>query len=197
MIVGTKITSSMNTPRTRQRPGALHPCGAFRSPKNARKRQRAGALQNAAAAICMRLTCAIVASLLLASCLDFGEELEYFAPDVTAAHLEVIEKRTGIDLPVGSVGIALFSNATGIDPWMLTKIKIPSDKVGALLDSKPFKSPPPKTPSSMPGVARPWWKPHELSNVSSGEFNIKSTLVTWSLGQEGSAHILYIGWFTF
>ena len=33
----------------RQRPGVLQPSGAFRRPSDARKRRRAGALQNAAA----------------------------------------------------------------------------------------------------------------------------------------------------
>ena len=37
--------------RARQRPGVLHPCGALRRPSDSRKRQRTGALQDAAASL--------------------------------------------------------------------------------------------------------------------------------------------------
>lgn len=145
----------------------------------------------------VRLYASALIAILMTGCLDFGEENEFFAPNVTAEHLQVIEKRTGIDLPQGSVGLALYSNATGIDPWMMAKIRIPSDKVEALLTSAPFKSPQPLTPTTVMGAVRPWWKPNELAKASSGEFNMKSDLVMWTLGLEGTDHVLYVQWFTF
>lgn len=155
------------------------------------------ALQNAGASIWMRLAFVVVTSFLITSCLEFGEELEFFEPNVTAKHLEVIEKRTGIDLPQGSVGMALYSNATGIDPWMLAKIKIPADKVEALRKSKPFTSPPPKNPTSITDPTRPWWKPQDLINASNGESSRGSEVLQWTLGQEKDDHLLYISWYTF
>lgn len=151
----------------------------------------------AGAIMLMRLTCAIVVSVLMTSCLDFGEDVEFFAPKVTAAHLEVIEKRTGIELPEGSVGMALYSNATGIDPWMLAKIKIPAEKVVMLRASKPFTLPQPVTPTEIDGETRSWWKPDELARASRGQIDINSTLITWTLGEEGNDHMLYLAWYTF
>lgn len=156
-----------------------------------------GTCKSAAASSSMGVITAVVISMLMTSCLDFGEENEFFAPDVTANHLQVIEKRTGIDLPEGAVGLALYSNATGIDPWMLAKVKIPSDKVEALLASEPFKSPKPANPTTTMGTSRPWWKPYELTKSSSGQFDLKTDLVMWTLGQESADHVLYIQWVTF
>ena len=155
------------------------------------------ALQDAVANIWMRVACVVVSSFLMTSCLKFGEELEFFEPNVTAKHLEVIEKRTGIDLPQGSVGMVLYSNATSIDPWMLAKIKIPADKVEALRKSKPFTSPPPKSPTSITDPTRPWWKPQDLINASNGESSRGSQLLQWTLGQEKDDQMLYISWYTF
>jgi|GEM_PF-4739251 len=156
-----------------------------------------GTSKSAAASSWMSVIYAVVISMLVTSCLEFGEENEFLAPDVTAVHLQVIEKRTGIDLPEGAVGLALYSNATGIDPWMLAKVRIPSDKVEALLASEPFKLPKPLNPTTVMGASRPWWKPHELTKASSGQFDIKSDLVIWTLGQEAADYVLYIQWLTF
>ena len=162
-----------------------------------RSRLSATALHDAGANIWMRVVCVVVSSFLMTSCLKFGEELEFFEPNVTAKHLEVIEKRTGIDLPQGSVGMVLYSNATSIDPWMLAKIKIPADKVEALRKSKPFTSPPPKSPTSITDPTRPWWKPQALINASNGESSRGSQLLQWTLGQEKDDQMLYISWYTF
>jgi hypothetical protein len=156
-----------------------------------------GTSKSAAASTWISVISALVLSMLVTSCLDFGEENEFFAPDVTAVHLQVIEKRTGIDLPEGAVGLALYSNATGIDPWMLAKVRIPSDKVEALLASEPFISPKPINPTTIMGTSRPWWKPYELTKAYSGQFNIKTDLVVWTLGKESADYVLYIQWFTF
>jgi hypothetical protein len=156
-----------------------------------------GTSKSAAAPTWISVTSALVISMLVTSCLDFGEENEFFAPDVTAVHLQVIEKRTGINLPEGTVGLALYSNATGIDPWMLAKVRIPSDKAEALLASEPFKLHKPLNPMTFVGTSRPWWKPYELTKAYSGQFDIKSDLVMWTLGQESADHMLYIKWITF
>ena len=153
--------------------------------------------KSAAASFWMRVAFAVGISMLVTSCLDFGEENEFFAPNVTADHLKVIEKRTGIDLPEGAVGLALDRRACGLMPPMIAKVRIPSAKVEALLASEPFKSPKPLTPTTVMGASRTWWKPHELTKASSGQFDIKSALVMWTLGQEAADHVLYIQWLTF
>lgn len=140
----------------------------------------------------MRVACAVVSSFLITSCLKFGEDLEFLEPNVTAKHLEVIEKRTGIDLPLGSVGMALYSNATGIDPWMLAKIQIPSDKADALLASKPFQGSKPGHSTVVSGFDRPWWTPDQMNEPSTGDIKLSNALVNWTLGQEGKKHMLYI-----
>ncbi|MEZ5387650.1 MAG: hypothetical protein R3F13_19240 [Prosthecobacter sp.] len=145
----------------------------------------------------LRLTSVIIVSLLLASCLKFGEEREFIAPNVTSAHLDVIEKRTGIDLPKGSVGMALYSDATGIDPWMIAKIQIPSDKATTLLASKPFQEAKPGHSSLASGFDRPWWTPDQMNEPSTGDLKLPNAMVNWTLGQEDKKHVLYIRWDTF
>jgi hypothetical protein len=149
------------------------------------------------AATWLRSTSAIFLSLLLASCLKFGDEFEFLAPDVTAAHLKRIEERTGIDLPEGSVGMALYSNATGIDPWMVAKIQIPPDKVNALLASKPLEGYTPGHSTLISGADRPWWTPDQMNKPLTGDIKRSNAFVNWSLGREGEKHMLYIRWDTF
>jgi hypothetical protein len=145
----------------------------------------------------MRLACVVVSSFLMTSCLKFGDEFEFLAPDVTAAHLKHIEERTCIDLPEGSVGMALYSNATGIDPWMVAKIHIPPDKVNALLASKPFEGYKLGHSTLISGADRPWWTPDQMNKPLTGDIKRSNAFVNWSLGREGEKHMLYIRWDTF
>lgn len=138
-----------------------------------------------------------VLPLVLAGCLDFGEKNEFLAPDVTNQHLTIIEKRTGIKLPEGSTGLALYSDASGIDPWMTAKIQIPNDKADKFRTSEPLRNEKPGSPSISSKSKHPWWKPGELQAGSSGQFMQSHARVTWFLGQEGSNHILYLRWETF
>lgn len=154
-------------------------------------------LADAVASIWMRLACLVMSLLLMTSCLDFGAENEFFAPSVTAEHLKTIETRTGIDLPKGSIGMAFYSNATGIDPWMLSKVKIPSDQVAAFLASDSMQKPKPDHPTSSSGSTRDWWKPEDLQHSTKGEFSHNHSIVIWTIGQEGTDHVLYIKWLTF
>jgi hypothetical protein len=146
----------------------------------------------AATPVWMSLVSALVVSPLLTSCLKFGEELEFFAPDVTAAHLKTIETRTGTKLPEGSVGIALYSNATSIDPWMQAKIRIPSDAVQG------FKTKELKSATSDLAIViadfRPWWKSRHLIKIAEGDFHTESAFVQWTLGTENGDQVLYIHW---
>jgi len=129
-------------------------------------------------------------------CFDSDGGQEFVAPNVTAKHLQDIEKRTGIDLPDGSVGMALF-DGSGRDPSMWAKINIPSDKVDALRASKPFQGARPGASTLVSGFDRPWWNPDQLTDASTGSISLSGALVDWTLGQEGKKHMLYIRWDTF
>lgn len=144
-----------------------------------------------------RLLVALLLATMVAGCFDFGKAEEFTAPNVTATHLRDIEKRTSIDLPEGSIGEALYFDGTGIDPWMVAKIQIPSDKVNALLATKPFQGSKPGHSSLVSGFDRPWWTPDQMNEPSTGDLKLPNAMVNWTLGQEDKKHVLYIRWDTF
>jgi len=151
------------------------------------------ALHDAGASLWKRLSLSLALPLLLAGCFFHPGEEECFAPNITWQHLTGIEKDTGVDLPDGSTGLAFYSCEVG-HPYIMAKIKIPSDKLDELLASKPFTSPQPDLPANHPIPSRLWWKPSQMMQIKDGEFHHKTDWVRWHLGKENNDSVLYILW---
>ncbi|MBK8090427.1 MAG: hypothetical protein IPK32_00105 [Verrucomicrobiaceae bacterium] len=133
----------------------------------------------------------------MSGCLDFGAKSEFLAPNVTDQHLSIIEKRTGIKLPEGSIGQALYSDASGIDPWMIAKIQLPNDKVDDFRKSEQLRKEKSEKHSITTEPKHTWWTPGKLESNSSGQFMQANARVTWFLGREVSNYILFLRWDTF
>jgi hypothetical protein len=132
----------------------------------------------------------------LSSCLDFGEETEWIAPDVTKLHLEQIGNMTLIPLPAGTEGLAYLFDGRGIDGAMAAKLRIPPEKEAELLSAEIFTKGEKKQPAQGIGPGRPWWKAGSMSTPIARTMTIKGNQYLGCIyGKEGSDHILYITWF--
>jgi hypothetical protein len=153
------------------------------------------ALQDAAGrVICIGLI--LSCALILTACLDFGEKNEWFAPEVTQAHLQEISSITLIQLPLGAEGLAYLVDNSGIDGALAAKLRIPPEKETELLSSEVFTKGENEAPTQGIGLGSAWWKAESLSNPISRTIKIKGNQYLGCIyGKEGSDHILYITWF--
>ena len=73
------------------------------------------------------------------SCLDFGDDLELLAEDITAKEINHISKRTGITFPKGTKWIGYYFLVSGIDRPIAFKVLIPEDHREEFLKNEIFE----------------------------------------------------------
>ena len=132
---------------------------------------------------------------LLTGCLDFGDDTEVVAPDVTAQHLQQVSSLTGIQFPDGSAGLAYLSLGSGIDDALIAKVAIPTDKKEEFLQNEIFQQGSTETPYIQIGKQKSWWKIESLMDRTNRILQLPNArFVRCTLGVEDGKWVAYISW---
>ena len=99
-------------------------------------------------------------------CLEFGDDIQLVAPNVTDKELNQVTQRTGIVFPAGTTGLAYLHLGSGIDDALALKVTIPVRQKAAFLNNEIFKSGDKKKPSIQIGNSEVWWKIDDLKERS-------------------------------
>lgn len=136
-----------------------------------------------------------VSILPLTGCLNFGEDREVLAPDVTAQHLQQVSSLTGIRFPEGSTGLAFYYLGSGIDDALAAKVAIPADRRDAFLENAIFQNGKSETPSIQIGKPKAWWRIELLTNRADRALELPhGCYVECTLGIEDGKSVVYISW---
>ena len=133
--------------------------------------------------------------LCLISCLDFGDDLELLAPEVTDKELAEVTRRTGIEFPKETVGLGYFFLGSGIDDALALKASIPDDERLDFLKNEIFTKGEQSKCSIQTGRDRAWWKLDELKERVDRKMDLtKGKFVECALGKEKDKWIVYVSW---
>ena len=133
--------------------------------------------------------------LCLSSCLDFGDDLELLAPEVTDKELAEVTRRTGINFPKGTVGHGYYSLGSGIDDALVLKASIPDDERLDFLKNEIFEKGDKSKCSIQIGRDRAWWKLHQLKERVDRKMDLpKGKFVECALGKENGKWTVYVSW---
>jgi len=142
-----------------------------------------------------RLLITAIATILLAGCLEFGDDVTLVAPNVTAKELAEVTGLTGLVFPEGTVGLGYFFLGSGIDDALALKVSIPEEKKFDFMKNDLFQTGDKSKPSIQIGKGQPWW---ELKDLKEREDLTKSLpqgkYVECSLGKEEGRWVAYISW---
>ena len=133
--------------------------------------------------------------LCLSSCLDFGDDLELRAPEVTDKELAEVTYRTGIEFPEGTVGLGYYFLGSGIDPALALKASIPDGERLDFLKNEIFEKGDKSKSSIQIGRDRAWWKLDELKERVDRKMDLpKGRFVECALGKENGKWTVYVSW---
>lgn len=146
-------------------------------------------------ALARMLTCGI--GVLVAGCLDFGRDMEFVAPNVTAEHLQQISSLTGIEFPEASTGLAYLFIGSGIDDALAAKVAIPSDQKDAFLKNEVFTKGRREAPYIEIGKPKAWWGVDALADRTERTLKLpQGRFLECTFGLEDGQWVVYISWIT-
>ena len=133
--------------------------------------------------------------LCLSSCLDFGDDLELLAPEVTDKELAEVTRRTRIEFPRGTVGLGYFLLGSGIDDALALKASIPDEERLNFLKNEIFIKGDQSKCSIQTGRDRAWWKLDQLKERVDRKMDLpKGRFVECALGKENGKWTVYVSW---
>ena len=133
--------------------------------------------------------------LCLASCLDFGEDIELSEAEISDKELSEVTRRTGIDFPEGAIGLGYLFQGSGIDDALALKASIPDDERLDFLKNEIFEKGDKSKCSLQIGRDRAWWKLDELKERVDRKMDLpKGRFVECALGKENGKWIVYLSW---
>jgi hypothetical protein len=128
-------------------------------------------------------------------CLNFGDDIEVLAPNVTAEHLQQVSSLTGIRFPEGSTGLAYFYLGSGIDDAFAAKVAIPADQKAVFLQNEIFQKGGTNAPSIQVGKSKAWWKIESLTDRIDRTMQLpQARFVECALGVEDGKWVVLISW---
>ena len=142
-----------------------------------------------------KIVVVLITSTFFYGCLDFEEDINIVAPNVTSKELEIASKRTGIIFPERTTGLGYFFQGSGIDDALALKIMIPEDKKQFFMENEIFKSGENSKLSIQIGRSKSWWKLDDIiERIDRTKELPKGRFVECSIGQVDSNWIAYISW---
>lgn len=135
--------------------------------------------------------------LLLAGCLDFGDDIELSGAEFDATKLAEVSTLTGINFPAGSRGVEYFYQGSGIDDALAAKIEIPESKLEEFKTNPVFQSESDSLLGLRAGSGKPWWRIEALSDRIDRQQELPmGRYLAISLGKEGDHFYVYLSWIT-
>ena len=133
--------------------------------------------------------------LCLSSCLDFGDDLELLAPEVTDKELAEVTLRTGIKFPEGTVGLGYYFQGSGIDDALTLKASIPDGERLDVLKNEIFEKGDKSKCSIQIGRDRAWWKLDQLKERVDRKMDLsKGRFVACALWKENGKWTFHLSW---
>lgn len=141
----------------------------------------------------------VIATIVFAGCGDqsrkhLDSDYELSAASFDAAHLKMIESKTGLVLPPGSEGCNLLWRGQQIDPSFRAKILITNDSANAFVEqikglpNQKISVVAPKVPSLA------WWQPFKGTVAVERTFIQAGCYVHLVICKEGEAWFLFLEW---
>ena len=100
---------------------------------------------------------------LLSDCLDFGDDIQLVAPNVTVDELAEVTQRAGIQFPAGTIGLGYVFLGSGIDDALAIKASIPAASKAEFLDNELFQDKREASASIQIGKGQSWWSPGDVA----------------------------------
>lgn len=143
----------------------------------------------------MKMLIPVVASTLVGGCLEFGDDIQLVAPDVTTSELEAVTQRTGIDFPQGTVGLGYVFFGSGIDDALAIKVVIAGKMKARFMENDLLQGGDGDAASIQIGRGQSWWTPDKLTERKDYRKDLpQGRYVECTFGKEGERWIAYISW---
>lgn len=122
---------------------------------------------------------------------DYNLDAQHF----TATYLKLVETRTGMTFPDGSLGLNLFYRGSQIDPSFAARIQVPSEAEAAMIRQITSFTNVEINVSGSLFASVSWWKPSEGTIMAERKYyGPDGYYVHVILSLEGRNCVLYIEW---
>lgn len=139
----------------------------------------------------------VILSLMLASCLKFGENTELSGKEVDGAIIAKVLKITGVKFPLGTEGKNYFYLGDSIDPALMLKVTIPKNKKDEFLKNKIFIEGDDSELYNHLGMEKSWWDLGSLKNPVHTIYEFPNgAFIKCFVGEQSGELIIYLYWMT-
>ena len=135
-------------------------------------------------------------SLLIVSCLDFGDDIELFGAEINGKEINCVSEITGLTFPNGTEPVGYYFLGSGIDRALVLKVMIADDQKEEVFKNGIFEKGNDTKSNHTIAKQQEWWKVDELTERIDRKMELpKAEYWECTVGLEDGKTYVYVTWF--
>ena len=135
-------------------------------------------------------------SLLIVSCLDFGDDIELFGAEINGKEINCVSEITGLTFPNGTEPVGYYFLGSGIDRALVLKVMIADDQKEEVFKNEIFEKGNDTKSNHTIAKQQEWWKVDELTERIDRKMELpKAEYLECTVGLEEGKTYVYVTWF--
>ena len=135
-------------------------------------------------------------SLLIVSCLDFGDDIELFVAEINGKEINCVTEITGLTFPNGTEPVGYYFLGSGIDRALVLKVMIADDQKEEVFKNEIFEKGNDTKSNHTIAKQQEWWKVDELTERIDRKMELpKAEYLECTVGLEDGKTYVYVTWF--
>ena len=135
-------------------------------------------------------------SLLIVSCLDFGDDIELVGAGITGKVINYVSEITGLTFPNGTEPVGYYFLGSGIDRALVLKVMIADDQKEEVFKNEIFEKGTDTKSNHTIAKQQEWWKVDELTERIDRKMELaKAEYLECTVGLEDGKTYVYVTWF--
>jgi len=135
-------------------------------------------------------------SLLIVSCLDFGDDIELVGAKITGKEINYVSEITGLTFPNDTEPLGYYFLGSGIDRALVLKVMIADDQKEEVFKNEIFEKGNDTKSNHTIAKQQEWWKVDELTDRIDRKMELpKAEYLECTVGLEDGKTYVYVTWF--